>query len=411
MRKLLAITQWVVKEAFWLAVAGGLIFGGWYGFQYLGENRVVTEAAPVERPVALVETVSLDPLDGALPIRGEGFVRPLRQLSLSSQVGGRVTYVHPAIHDRTRFEQGEVLVRLDDRAAAAALEQAEANIAATMARIAQNQKDLDRVSQLVDRGASTRTQLDELRSTGDEMAANLSGFNAARLAAEIAQADRTIVAPFDGAVLNESVEVGDVVAVGQALAEVYTEGDLEIDVPVRQADAALIPGLFEGAQANATVDVPFADYVFRWQGYVTRVQPEVNALTRTLTVTVRLGDLENVEGRSVTGQTIASGAPPALINAYAQVVIRGADTNNAYRIPSTALRGGDTVWLYNSGSLQMTPADAIHVDGENTYIAAANLPVGSRIITSQLLAPLDGMPVRNVTDRRQADLKSSDAAE
>ena len=71
MRKLLAITQWVVKEAFWLAVAGGLIFGGWYGFQYLGENRVVTEAAPVERPVALVETVSLDPLDGALPIRGE----------------------------------------------------------------------------------------------------------------------------------------------------------------------------------------------------------------------------------------------------------------------------------------------------------------------------------------------------
>ncbi|MEL7013849.1 MAG: efflux RND transporter periplasmic adaptor subunit [Pseudomonadota bacterium] len=411
MRKLLAITQWVVKEAFWLAVAGGLIFGGWYGFQYLGENRVVTEAEPVERPVALVETVSLDPLDGALPIRGEGFVRPLRQLSLSSQVGGRVTYVHPAIHDRTRFEQGEVLVRLDDRAAAAALEQAQANIAATEARIAQNEKDVQRVSQLVDRGASTRTQLDELRSVGDELAANLSGFNAARLAAEIAQADRTIVAPFDGAVLSETVEVGDVVAVGQALAEIYTEGELEIDVPVRQADAALIPGLFEGAQSEATVDVPFADYVFRWQGYVTRVQPEVNASTRTLTVTVRLGDLENVEGRSVTGQTIASGAPPALINAYAQVVIRGADTDDAYSIPSTALRGGDTVWLYNSGKLQMTPADAIHVDGEDTYISAADLPVGSRIITSQLLAPLDGMPVRNVSDRRQADLNASDAAE
>ena len=46
MRKLLAITQWVVKEAYWLAVAGGLIFGGWYGFQYLGENRDVAEAAP-----------------------------------------------------------------------------------------------------------------------------------------------------------------------------------------------------------------------------------------------------------------------------------------------------------------------------------------------------------------------------
>ncbi|MEL7282400.1 MAG: efflux RND transporter periplasmic adaptor subunit [Pseudomonadota bacterium] len=404
MKKILAITQWVVKEAFWLAVAGGLIFGGWYGFQYLGENRDVAEAAPVERPVALVETVALEPLDGALPIRGEGFVRPLRQVSLSSQVGGRVTFVHPAIHDRTRFEMGEVLVRLDDRAAAAALEQAEANIAATQARIAQNKKDVERVAQLVERGASTRTQLDELRSIGDELAANLSGFQAARLAAEIAQQDRTVVAPFDGAVLNESVEVGDVVGVGQALAEIFTEGELEIDVPVRQADAALIPGLFEGTKARASIDVPFAGYVFRWQGYVARVQPEVDAMTRTLTVTVRLDDLEDVEGRSLSGQQIASGAPPALINAYAQVVIRGANTDDAYRIPSTALRGGETVWLYDSGTLSMAAAEAIHVDGEDTYISASALPVGSRIITSQLLAPVDGMAVRNVSDRRQADL-------
>ena len=114
--------------------------------------------------------------------------------------------------------------------------------------------------------------------------------------------------------------------------------------------------------------------------------------------------LEDVDGRSVTGQEIASGAPPALINAYAQVVIRGADTDDAFRIPSTALRGGDTVWLYDEGTLSMAPAEAIHVDGEDTYIAASALPVGSRIITSQHLAPIDGMPVRNVSDRRQADL-------
>lgn len=404
MKKILAITQWVVKEAFWLSVAGGLIFGGWIGFQYLGENREVVEAEPVERPVALVETMALEPLSGPLPIRGEGFVRPLRQLSLSSQVGGRVVYVHPAIHDRSRFKKGEVLIRLDDRAAAAALEQAEANIAATRARIAQNEKDVVRVRQLVERGASTRTQLDELISAGDELAANLTGFEAARLAAEIAQSDRTTIAPFDGAVLSETVEVGDVVATGQALAEIFTEGELEIDVPVRQADAALIPGLFDGAEARATVDVPFADYVFRWQGVVTRVQPEVDALTRTLTVTVRLNDLENVEGRSVSGQQIASGAPPALINAYAQVVIDGVDSDLAYRIPSTALRGGDSVWLYDNGALAISEAEAIHVDGEDTYIAATDLPPGGQVITSQLLAPNKGMAVRNVTDRRQADL-------
>lgn len=404
MTKILAISQWVAKEAFWLAVAGGLVFGGWYGFQYLGENRQVVEPEPIERPVALVETVLLEPLDGALPIRGEGFVRPLRQVSLSSQVGGRVTYVHPAIHDRTRFAKGDILIALDDRAAAAALEQAEANIAATQARLDQNEKDIARVRQLVDRGASTRTQLEDLMSVGDELEANLAGFVAARLSSEIAQSDRTVIAPFDGAVLSESVEVGDVVATGQALAEVFTEGELEIDVPVRQADAALIPGLFEGADAPALVDVPFADYVFRWNGAVTRVQPEVNALTRTLTVTVRLDDLENIEGRSVSGQRIASGAPPALINAYARVVIEGARADQTYRIPSTAMRGGDTVWIYDNGTLRMHPAEPVHVDGEDTYISSTGLPTNGHVITSQLLAPIDGMPVRNVTDRRHADL-------
>ncbi|MEM9012062.1 MAG: efflux RND transporter periplasmic adaptor subunit [Pseudomonadota bacterium] len=394
----------VLREAFWLAVAVALVAGGVIGFRYLGENREVVEATPTPRPVALVETIELEPLNGALPIRGEGFVRPLRQVSLSSQVSGRVTYVHPAIHERGRFQAGEVLVRLDDRAAAAALEQADANIAATEARIAKNNQDLERVRRLVERGASTRTQLDDLVSDGDELAANLSGFLAARLSAEIAQQDRMIMAPFDGAVLSEDVEVGDVVNMGQALAEVFTEGDLEIDVPVRQADAALIPGLFEGAAATATVDVPFAGYTFRWNGSVSRVQPQVDPMTRTLSVTVRLDALDDVEGRTVSGQRIASGAPPALVNAYATVVIDGADAADAYRIPSTALRGGDKVWLYDDGTLSIAKADAIHVDGEDTYIDVNGFPAGSRIITSALSAAIDGMPVRDASDRRQAAL-------
>ena len=404
MRKMLRLLLTATKELFWIAVAVALVWGGILGFQYLGENREIVEASPAPRPVALVETVSLEPLTGNLPIRGEGFVRPLRQLSLSSQVSGRVAYVHPTIHERGQFAVGTVLIRLDDRSAAAALEQAEASITATQARIDQNTQDITRIRQLVERGASTRTQLDDLLSLQDELQANMTGYTAARLSAEISQQDRTVTAPFDGAVLAETVEVGDVVSPGQSLATIFTEGELEIDVPVRQADAALIPDLFEGGQASATVDVPFADYTFRWNGVVTRVQPELDPVTRTLAVTLRLTDLQDVEGRALQGGQLASGAPPALINAYASVTIEGAPASDTYVIPSTALRSDNDVWIYDAGMLRTTRVTPVHIDGEDTYIAVSDLAPGTRVITSALSAPVVGMPLRDVTDRRQAEL-------
>ncbi len=404
MKKLVALLGTLLRETFWVAVAVGLVVGGVLGFRYLGDNREVVEAQPQPRPVALVETQSLEFLDGPLPIRGEGFVTPLRQLALSAQVGGRVTYVHPAIAERGRFEVGEVLLRLDDRAQIAALSQTDANIAATEARLAQNTQDLERTRALLERGVSTQTQVDDLISDRDELTANLDGLVAARLSAEIALADRIVEAPFTGAVLSKSVEVGDVISAGQGLADIFTEGELEIDVPVRQADAALIPGLFSGSRAHATVDIPFADYVFRWDATVSRVAPQVDPVTRTLTVTLRLDEIANVAGRTVDGVSIASGAPPALINAYATVVIDGIEPENTYRIPSTALRGDGTLWIYDAGTLAVAPAEPVHVDGESTYVQVTGLDPATRIVSSALSAPVPGMPLRDVADPAQAAL-------
>ncbi|MFQ6550143.1 efflux RND transporter periplasmic adaptor subunit [Aestuariibius sp. 2305UL40-4] len=407
MKKVTLFVGRLLRETFWIAVAVGLVAGGVIGFRYLGENRQIVEAQPAARPVALVETVQLEPLDGPLPIRGEGFVAPLRQLSVSSQVSGRVIEIHPAIAERGRFTKGDVLIRLDDRAQVAALTQAEANIAATETRLAQNVQDLDRTRALLERGVATQTQLDDLVSARDELEANLDGFEAAKLSAEISLSDQVIEAPFDGAVLSKSVEVGDVVSPGQALAEVFTEGELEIDVPVRQVDAALIPGLFSSSQAAATVDIPFADYVFRWNASVSRVEPQVDQITRTLTVTLRLNELENVEGRTVGGHTLASGAPPALINAYATVVIDGIEPEDTYRVPSTALRGGANLWIYDNGVLAVAEVDPIHVDGEDTYVQVTDLPEDTQVIFTALAAPVPGMQLRDVNEKVQAALTGS----
>ncbi|WP_424976432.1 efflux RND transporter periplasmic adaptor subunit [Dinoroseobacter sp. S124A] len=392
----------LLRDAFWLVVSVALVAGGYLGFQYLGATRDIVEAQPVERPVALVATQPLMAYDTALPVRGEGFITPFRQVALSAQIQGRITDLDPAIDARGSFAAGDVLVRLDDRAAEAALDQTDANIASTQARLDLVKTQLERGETLRERGVIAQEALDQLTSQRQELMASLDSLRAARETADVTLDNARITAPFAGRVLRKTAEIGAVVSPGQEIAVIYTDDALEVTVPLRQADAALIPGLFEGAQVPAEVEARFAGQVYRWGGEVTRVETALDTRTRSLNVTVRLLDAEGVPDNAQGG--LPSGAPPALINAFAHVTISGAEVAGAYAIPSTAFRDG-ALWLYVDGVLNVVPADLIHVDGEDSYVRVGALPAGAELVTSPLDTVVVGMPLRRAeTARRTAAL-------
>lgn len=399
MKKIIGYLGVGLRELFWIAVAVAVVFGGITGFRYLGENREVIEPTVVERPTTLVETAEIFLIDSPLPIRGEGFMQPHRSANLASQVGGQVIELHPAITERGAFKQGEVLVRLDDSAERATLIQTQANIEGTRARSDLNQILLERTEKLRSSGSASQASLDQVRSTQQELSASLNSLIAAQNVAEVSLGRKIVAAPFDGAVLSKNLDIGSVVNGGQAIAEIFTEDRMEIDVPVREADAALIPGLFEGASPQATVSVRFAGQIFDWDAKVTRVAPTLDQRTRTLTVTVELID---ITGARATGTSIlASGAPPALINSFADVVIEGPQPDATYAVPSTALRGGKELWLLTpsegeGGNLKIAPAILVHVDNETSYVTSAFIPQGARLITTALSTPQEGMKLRDV---------------
>jgi RND family efflux transporter MFP subunit len=402
LKKVLGYIGVGLRELFWIAIAGGVIFGGITGFKYLGENRTIVEAAPVARPVTLVETIDLTAITNPLPIRGEGFVKPFRIANLASQVGGQVVGIHPAITERGIFKQGDVLVSLDDSAERASLTQTIANIEGTQARLDLNTILLERTESLRASGTTSQAALDQVRSQQAELDASLNSLQAAKKSAEVALGRKIVRAPFDGAVLSKSVEIGTIVNGGQSIAEIFTQDRMEIDVAVREADAALIPGLFAGVPTAASVTVQFAGKTFLWAAHVSRVAPNLDARTRTLTVTVELDDGTAIGAQG--GEILASGAPPALINSFAKVVIQGIRPESTYPIPSTALRGGNHLWLFDdlnpdASVLRIIPAELIHVDGETSYVKINPLPAQSRLITSPLSTAQEGMQLRDVRDK------------
>ncbi len=397
MRSALAIVGRVLRETLWIAVAIAVVYAGYLGFRLLGDGRPVVEASPVERPITLVETAELVPITTPLPVRGDGFVRPYRSVSLSALAGGRIVELHPALIDRQgQFAAGEVLVRLDDSVERASLAQIDSSIAATEVRLELSRTQLERTQALRDSGSASQGALDELRAQNAELTANLDGLRAALAVGQIALDNRSVRAPFDGAVLTKLAEVGSVVSAGQSIAEIYTSGQMDVDIAVREADAVLIPGLFDGAEVPAIVTIRFAGRDITWDARVIRVAPDVDPQTRTLTVTVEITEV--AAGRTDGTSDLASGAPPALINAFARVVVSGDQPAATYPIPSTALRNGTSVWLLLDGVLAIVPARLTHVDGETSYVTIESLPSGARLILTALASPVEGTQLRDVGD-------------
>lgn len=391
MRKILKFTGRAIRELFWLAVAVAIIGGGYAGFTYLGENREIVEPEPAPRSETLVETMAFSRHLAPLPIRGEGFVEPFRTVAVSAPTGGRIVSLNPAITNRGPFNEGDILVEIDGSAERAQIEQSRAGIAATEARLDLVRTQLERAQSLRERNAVSQSAVDDLVGQRDEVLANLQGQRAQLSSAKIALENKIVRAPFDGAVQSKEAEIGNVVAGGSPIAQIYTKDQMEVSIAIRESDAVLIPGLFRGNPAPATVSIDFAGQTKVWSGEIVRINPALDPQTRTLTATVALRE------RQESQTEFAAGAPPALINAFAKVVVEGIEPLDTFAIPSTALRSGNTIWLLRDDSLAFHPAERIHVDGETTYVRVLGLQPEDRLVLTTLAAPQEGEALRDVS--------------
>jgi multidrug efflux pump subunit AcrA (membrane-fusion protein) len=66
---------------------------------------------PVPKPMVSVARVKMR--SQVVIIRGEGTVRPLREIQLIPQVNGKVVFVSRALVDGGEFQKGDVLLRID----------------------------------------------------------------------------------------------------------------------------------------------------------------------------------------------------------------------------------------------------------------------------------------------------------
>jgi RND family efflux transporter MFP subunit len=355
-------------------------------------------------------------------VRGSGTVRPKAEIDLAPQVGGRVVYVSPSVVSGGRISAGELLVRIESADYANALMQARAQVAQDSvtvlealeeARIAQAEFEQFRQRQrrmappAGAEGAASPSEREAsslaLRRPQLQAAeATLARSQAQMADAELALARTELRAPFDGVVRSESVDVGAYAVPGQPLARLLSTEEVEVNVPLSDDDASLLPGIWNTKKDNnrplsAAVMARFGQGLFRWQGYVHRAEAALDEETRTIDLVVRVpepfrGGIRMDETADGFGDGSVE-APPLLIGQFVDVELEGAEGEH-FVVPRRAVRPGDEVWVMEEGRIQIVPVRVIQHRDEQAFVVG-DLAAGQRVVTEGIDLATNGMEVRD----------------
>ena len=212
----------------------------------------------------------------------EGMVEARRQTEVAAPVAGAVVALPVRAGDRV--QTGQVLARIDARAADQAAAAGVAHARAARATLDAAGREHERQQQLFAQGFISRAALDradtQLRTAEAEASAQLAEAGAARTRSDL----HVVRAPYGGVVAGVAVALGDMASPGRPLLTLYDPAALRV--------AAAIP---ESAATRAmAAAAPRAEIPGVGAGRIEPVEvqwlPTVDAASHTLTLRLELPD-------------------------------------------------------------------------------------------------------------------------
>ena len=345
---------------------------------------------------------------GPIPVFGAGTVRPSAEIAITPQVGGRVVWVDPAFRSGGRFDAGQTLFRIEEEDYVVRLREAEATLADRQVAFLEAREEAAIARAEYERYAEQEPGSIPL-SEASPLAMREPQLNAARAAldrdeARVAEANLAVArtrvnAPFNGYVRDESVDVGQFVAPGQPVGRLFAADAIEVVAPLSDANAALIPGLWDqragdaGQRIAARVIAEYGDIRYAWDGYVDRAEASLDEQSRTIDVIVRVPD-PFTAGTPAGVTTALDGTPPLLVGKFVDVEIQGLAPQSYFRVRRAALQPGNEVWAVDdNGTVTIVPVRTLQRGDDEVYVTGA-LRDGQAVITGGIQFATDGMLVR-----------------
>jgi membrane fusion protein, multidrug efflux system len=345
------------------AVAGaetGRLPAGWNPWAR-AEGTAQAERRPAERAVPVDVTMAVKK---RLPVRVDllGTVTPIASVAVKTRVDTEIVGVH--FQDGAMIRQGDILFTLDARAIEAQLHQAEGTLSKDQAQLEGAQRDVRRYTDLVAKGATPVTNLDNAKTQAATFEGAVRADQALIENLKVQIGYCTIRAQISGRVSMAAVKVGNFVRQADTtpIATIIQTAPVYVTFALPQGSLAELRASLANESANIEAIVPGDPRTAT--GQVSFIENTVDPTTGTVPVratmpntdeilwpgtlvTVRLTFREEdaVSVPSVAVQVGQSGSYVFVIKDGAAAVqpVKVARTLDTQTVLESGLNGGETV--------------------------------------------------------------------
>lgn len=198
-----------------------------------------------------VPTAQARSLEAGASYLADGQVEAVRQTTVAPQVSGRVVALTVKAGDTVKA--GQMLLRIDARAAEQNQAASAAQLAAARAQLTAADRELDRTRQLVAQKFLSASTMDRAEAAQRAAAETVKSLQAQTAGAATQTGWHTISAPFDAIVSSVTTELGDTAMPGKPLLQLHDPSALRLAVNLPAGVAARLD-----TSGSATVEIPDA---------------------------------------------------------------------------------------------------------------------------------------------------------
>jgi biotin carboxyl carrier protein len=445
-----------------------ILGGGVAAFMAMGSQPPPPRRAADAAAAAMVRTMPVVREAGVIEIDFDGVVVPLREVTLSAEVGGRVVQKSAACRGGQFVTEGTLLLQVDPRdyelevrrleqerkQAVLSIEEIDEEIKQNARSVALAKRQVELAHREVERldglkSSRVVTEADYERALRDELSADstlnsLQGqtrvlakrrirlteaqtLTATMLErAELDLARTKLVAPFSGMVVSDMVEQDSFVSKGTPLVSIEDTSAAEVRVSLQMDEVARIwsdsrrqptSSVYDFPATPATVIYQIGERQYRWRGVFKRQEGKgIDERTRTLPCRVLVADPAAVEALDRYGAALPelpAGAPLSLLRGmFVDVRVQVETDQPLVSTPCEALRPNGDVWAVRNDAVTILRPPLVQVAAGRAVFESTSdgLQPTDRVVVSQLSNVRAGMAVAETAADRPA-VKTAQAPE
>tara|TARA_B100000945_G_scaffold280176_1_gene247025 strand:+ start:593 stop:1723 length:1131 start_codon:yes stop_codon:yes gene_type:complete len=350
-----------------------------------GKSEVILEKQ--ETIVPLVSVQSLINQDVYASIQSQGLVMPSLELPLISEINAQVNWLSDNMKAGASFKKGDTLIRFDKRDYELALISANSNVFNAEVNLERELAESDMANKEWARIGKGEASALTLRKP--QLAQAKAILEAAKAQAEQAKRniERTsIIAPFNGRVRKNNIDIWSTVFIGTPLGLIYSTDYYEIRLPITDQDIRFTGLRFDGKTISEEnqLDVEIKSITLQqsniWNGKIIRTEAETDPQTKMMVLVAKINLSSNRKNLLTIGQ-------------FVNATIKGVRQAEIVKIRRSLVRD-NAVWIVDkSNKLRKRNIILWRYENDMAFIKEG-IFFDDKLLTSRLSTLVNGMNVK-----------------